>query len=106
MSEPVAIFSSRLEAELARARLDVEGIPAIILADDAGGWEPQLDIRGVRLVVADKDRTPALEVLDLPDDGTEPPTPNADADRWYRISAVVILAILAFGAVQLLRIVF
>lgn len=95
-----------MEAELARARLDVEGIPAIILADDAGGWEPQLDIRGVRLVVADKDRAPALEVLDLPEDGAEPLTPNADDDRWYRISAVAIIAILVFGALQLLRIVF
>ena len=103
MSDPVAVFSSRLEAELARARLDVEGIPSYLLTDDAGGWEPQLDIRGVRLMVADKDRGPALEVLELPEPEVDTPAPRPDSDSWYRISAWVIVAIIVFGAIQALR---
>ena len=66
MSRPVAIFTSRTEAELAKARLELEGIPAHILTDDAGGWEPQFGLsRGVRLMVADHDAASAAEVLDL-----------------------------------------
>jgi hypothetical protein len=106
MSEPLAIFSSRMEGELARARLDVEGIPSYLLTDDAGGWEPQLDIRGVRLMVSDKDRAPALEVLDLPEPPPVSLAPNPDADRWYRTSAWVLVAIIVFGAFQALRAVF
>ncbi len=106
MTDPLAIFSSRLEAELARARLDLEGIPSYLLTDDAGGWEPQLDIRGVRLMVADKDRAPALEVLELPEPEFEEPAPKADSDSWYRTSAWVIVAIIVFGAIQTLRAIF
>lgn len=106
MSDPVAVFSSRLEAELARARLEVEGIPSYLLTDDAGGWEPQLDIRGVRLMVAEQDRAPALEVLDLPEQAIGASAPNLDSDRWYRISAWVIGAIIVFGAIQTLRAIF
>lgn len=106
MSDPVAVFSSRLEAELARARLEVEGIPSYLLTDDAGGWEPQLDIRGVRLMVADQDRAPALEVLDLPEQEIDVSAANPDSDRWYRISAWAIVAIIVFGAIQTLRAIF
>ena len=37
-------FSHRVEAELARASLESEGIPALILADDAGGTYAGLPI--------------------------------------------------------------
>ncbi len=105
MSRPVAVFSSRTEAELARARLDLEGIPANILADDAGGWEPQFGLsRGIRLMVADRDHDRALEVLDLPDHLPPPDRPpNPEADRLYRYAAWAMLALIALGLVQIAR---
>lgn len=99
MSLPVAVFTSRTEAELARARLGLEGIPSHILADDAGGWEPQFGLsRGVRLMVADDDLTRAAEVLDLPEhvpDPIRPPSP--EFDRVYRYAAWAIIAFVVFG---------
>ena len=82
MSRPVAVFTSRTEAELAKARLELEGIPAHILADDAGGWEPQFGLsRGVRLMVADHDAAIAAEVLDLPEYVPDPVRPGARGPR-------------------------
>jgi hypothetical protein len=108
MSLPVAVFTSRTEAELARARLDLEGIPAHILADDAGGWEPQFGLsRGIRVMVADHDHARALEVLDLPEHLPEPDrAPSPEADRLYRYAAWAMLVIVAFGLVQVFRAVF
>ncbi len=108
MSRPVAVFSSRTEAELAKARLDLEDIPANILADDAGGWEPQFGLsRGIRLMVADRDHERALDVLDLPEHLPPPERPaNPDADRLYRYASWAMLAVIAFGLVQALRAVF
>jgi len=57
-SVPVALASSRIEAELIAGMLRSNGVRAIVLADDAGGLEPQLQIQGVRVLV-----TPADEVL-------------------------------------------
>ncbi len=104
MSRPVAVFTSRTEAELAKARLELEGIPAHILADDAGGWEPQFDLsRGVRLMVADRDHDQALEVLELPEHIPEPERPpSAESERLYRYAAWAMIAIVAFGLVQAL----
>jgi hypothetical protein len=108
MSRPVAVFTSRTEAELARARLDLEGIPAHILTDDAGGWEPQFGLsRGVRLLVADRDHQRATELLDLPEylpDPVQPP--SREFDRLYRYAAWAMIAIVVFGLVQAFRAVF
>ena len=108
MSRAVAVFTSRTEAELARARLDLEGIHAHILTDDAGGWEPQFGLsRGVRLMVADRDHQRATELLDLPEhvpDPTRPP--SREFDRLYRYAAWAMIAIVVFGLVQAFRAVF
>lgn len=108
MSRAVAIFGSRTEAELARARLDLEGIQAHILTDDAGGWEPQLDLsRGVRLMVADHDVVAAAEVLDLPEHTPDPVRPpSREFDRLYRYAAWAMIAVVAFGLIQALRAIF
>ena len=102
MSRPVAVFMSRTEAELAKARLQLEGIPAHILADDAGGWEPQFDLsRGVRLMVADRDHDEAREVLELPEHLPEPDRPSTpESERLYRYAAWAMLVIVAFGIVR------
>ena len=106
MSRPVAVFTSRTEAELARARLDLEGIPSHILTDDAGGWEPQFGLsRGVRLMVADGDHDRATELLDLPEYVPDPERPpSQEFDRLYRYAAWAILGFVAFGLVQALRV--
>ena len=108
MSRAVAIFTSRTEAELARARLELEGIPAHILTDDAGGWEPQFGLsRGVRLMVADHELAAAAEVLDLPENVPDPaPPPSREFDRLYRYAAWAMIAFVVFGLIQAFRLVF
>jgi hypothetical protein len=57
-------FPNRIEAEMAAGLLESEGVPAMVLADDAGGAYPSLQfVRGVRLMVAAADRYRALEIL-------------------------------------------
>jgi hypothetical protein len=59
------IFSSRIEAEIARGFLQSNGINAIIISDDAGSMYPAQDIvSGVRLLVGEDDFQGALELLD------------------------------------------
>jgi len=57
-------FPNRIEAEMAAGLLESEGVPAMVMADDAGGAYPSLQfVRGVRLMVAAADRYRALEIL-------------------------------------------
>ncbi len=57
-------FPSRIEAEMAAGLLESEGVPAMVLADDAGGAYPSLQfVRGVRLLVAAEDQYRAREIL-------------------------------------------
>lgn len=57
-------FYSRIEAEMAAGLLESEGIPALVMADDAGGAYPSLQfVRGVRLMVAAEDAYRAREIL-------------------------------------------
>lgn len=64
-------FSSRLEADVAVAKLASNGIDAWIQTDSANGFEPQLEfIRGVRVLTQEVDLPEAADVL-----GVEPPEP-------------------------------
>jgi hypothetical protein len=55
---------------MARSLLECEGIPALIMSDDAGGTEPQFQfIRGVRLMVLQRDVERAREILDTEGSG-------------------------------------
>jgi len=57
-------FSNRIEAEMAAGLLELEGIEATVMADDASGTFPPLQfIRGVRLMVAQEDEARAKEIL-------------------------------------------
>ncbi len=49
---PVAVVASRTEAELIVGLLRSNGLSAAVSADDAGGLEPQLQLEGVRVLVA------------------------------------------------------
>jgi putative signal transducing protein len=68
----VAVVSSRTEAELVAGLLRSNGLRAAILADDAGGQDPQLQISGVRVLVDADDEAAARQVLaeveETPDD--------------------------------------
>ncbi len=59
----VALVGSRTEAELIVGLLRSHGLPATSTADDAGGQEPQLQLQGVRVLVAPSDEASARRLL-------------------------------------------
>ena len=61
---PVAVVTSRAEAELIVGMLRNNGLRAAVSADDAGGEEPQLQPQGVRVLVAPSDEAPARRLID------------------------------------------
>ena len=66
---PVVIrtFQIEHEAELARAILETNGVPAVILRDNAGGMLPMLQtLFQIRLVVSPEDADVARQILDGP----------------------------------------
>jgi len=60
---PVAVVASRTEAELIAGMLRNNGLSAAVAADDAGGQEPQLQLQGVRVLVAPSDEASARQLL-------------------------------------------
>jgi Putative prokaryotic signal transducing protein len=60
---PVAVVPSRTEAELIAGLLRSNGVRAAVSADDAGGQDPQLQLEGVRVLVAPEDEAAARELL-------------------------------------------
>ena len=65
---PVAVVASRTEAELIVGLLRSNGLRAAVSADDAGGQAPQLQLQGVRVLVAPSDETSARRILAAVDD--------------------------------------
>ena len=65
---PVAVVASRTEAELIVGMLRSNGLRAAVSADDAGGEEPQLQLQGVRVLVAPADEASARRLLAAADD--------------------------------------
>jgi len=59
----VAVVASRTEAELIVGLLRSNGLRAAVAADDAGGQEPQLQLQGVRVLVAAPDEAAARQLL-------------------------------------------
>lgn len=59
----VAVVASRTEADLIAGLLASNGVRAAISADDAGGQEPQLQLDGVRVLVAPADQALAGRLL-------------------------------------------
>jgi len=68
VSVPVAVVASRAEAELIVGMLRSNGLRAAVAADDAGGQEPQLQLQGVRVLVAPSDEAPARQLLAAAED--------------------------------------
>jgi hypothetical protein len=90
-------FSSRMEADVAVAKLASSGIPAWIQTDSANGFEPQWDfVRGVRVLTTEDDLSEAAEIL-----GVEPPEPLAplspERESLVRITRNAIFLVAAGG---------
>ena len=60
---PVAVVTSRTEAELISGLLRSNGVRAVVSADDAAGLDPNLQIQGVRVLVAAADETSARQLV-------------------------------------------
>jgi predicted Fe-Mo cluster-binding NifX family protein len=67
----VAVVTSRTEAELIVGLLRSHGVSAVVSADDAGGQYPQMQVDGVRVLVAPSDEASALRLLAAADDTLE-----------------------------------
>ena len=66
---PVAVVTSRTEAELIVGMLRNNNLRAAVSADDAGGQEPALQVQGVRVLVAPSDEGPARRLLAAAEEG-------------------------------------
>jgi putative signal transducing protein len=68
----VAVVGSRTEAELLAGILRSHGVQAAVSADDAGGQYPQMQLDGVRVLVAPSDEASARQLLAAADDSDGP----------------------------------
>lgn len=71
-------YNSIIEANLVKAKLESEGIEALVQSDDLGAMTPIMgELRGVRVMVRETDRAKAMDVLErmLPD-GEDGPNPS------------------------------
>ena len=64
----VETYTSTMEAEMDKGRLETAGIDAMIQADDCGGMRPHLQLKGVQLLVRDTDLEEAREILVFQED--------------------------------------
>jgi Putative prokaryotic signal transducing protein len=66
----VGSYATEVEAQIAQAILEANGVGSVIVRDDAGGMLPSLHILvGVKLVVPEEDASIARSLLE--DDPTE-----------------------------------
>jgi hypothetical protein len=81
-SVPVAIVTSRTEAELIVGMLRNYDLRAVVSADDVGGQDPALQIQGVRVLVGPSDEAAARQLLaaawDTSPEATHGTLPSAD----------------------------
>jgi hypothetical protein len=61
-----------MEAELIVGMLRSHGLRAAVMADDAGGMRPHLQMQGVRVLVHRSDEASARELLAAADDNAGP----------------------------------
>jgi hypothetical protein len=79
---PVAVVTSRTEAELIVGMLRNNDLRAAVFADDAGGTQPELQVQGVRVLVAPADEAQARRLLAAANE-TPPQTPQGGAFRRW-----------------------
>ena len=81
----IGTYNSRVEAELAVARLDAEGIQSRINTDDVAGAYPVLEGAGVYLFASSEDSVRAIEILANPPlEATQAPGDLAEAEAIVR----------------------
>jgi hypothetical protein len=78
---PVAVVTSRIEAELIVGMLRDHGLAAAVSADDAGGQEPALQMQGVRVLVASADEAAARQLLGA---AAGPPSKTGQPNAFQR----------------------
>ena len=59
----IKTFLNKFDAETAKSALDAANIDSMVKADDAGGAQPGLWMRGVELLVRAEDAARAAEIL-------------------------------------------
>jgi hypothetical protein len=70
----IRTFANEIEAHVAQAVLDANGIPSNLIRDDAGGMMPWLQwLHPIRLAVREEDSSDAVELLDAPSGPTLEP---------------------------------
>jgi len=69
---PVTVVASRTEAELIVGMLRNNDLTAAVSADDAGGQQPELQLQGVRVLVAPADEAAARRLLAAANDNDTP----------------------------------
>jgi hypothetical protein len=79
---PVAVVTSRTEAELIVGMLRNNDLRAAVFADDAGGTQPELQVQGVRVLVAPADEAQARRLLAAANE-TPSQTPQGGAFRRW-----------------------
>jgi Putative prokaryotic signal transducing protein len=58
-------YTTLTEANLVKARLEADGIAALVQSDDLGSMTPTLiTVRGVQVLVREDDRARAMDVLE------------------------------------------
>jgi hypothetical protein len=63
----IRTFANEIEAHVAQAVLDANGIGSNLIRDDAGGMMPWLQwLHPIRLAVREEDSKDAVELLDAP----------------------------------------
>lgn len=77
----LTVLSSRSEADLLVGLLRSGGLWAAASADDAGGQEPQLQLQGVRVLVAASEEAPARQLLAATATPDEDPDVPGDPER-------------------------
>lgn len=61
----LARYNNIVEAEICKGTLEADDIPVVIMRDDVGGMDPQLQLtQGIRLMVREVDLERARELLD------------------------------------------
>lgn len=68
----IRTFANEVEAYVAQAVLDANGIDSELIRDDAGGMMPWLQwLHPIKLMVLAADSAAAVEILDSPPGSTE-----------------------------------
>jgi hypothetical protein len=68
----LAVVGSRAEAELIVGMLRSHGLRAALVADDAGGQYPQLQMEGIRVLVDPSEEASARQLLAAADNTAGP----------------------------------